>query len=54
MYASNIAIDDGAPQPVSFALGKNLHLIDAEGTRMWVRIVDITGESALLEYRPRQ
>ena len=54
MYASNIAIDDGAPQPVSFALGKNLHLTDAEGTSMWVRIVDITGEAALLEYRSGQ
>ena len=50
LYATNIAVNDGEQQPVSFALGERLRLTDAEGKDMLVRIVDITGWSALLEY----
>ena len=50
LYATNIAVNDGEQQPVSFALGERLRLTDAEGKDMLVRIVDITGRSALLEY----
>ena len=52
LYASNIAINDGETQPVPFAPGEDLRLTDAEGTEMLVRIMDVTGRSALLEYRP--
>ncbi len=52
LYASNIAINDGETQPVTFAPGEDLRLTDAEGTKMMVRILDVTGRSALLEYRP--
>lgn len=52
LYASNIAIDQGRPQPVHFVLGEELRLTDANGREMLVRIVDIAGRSALLEYRP--
>ena len=52
LYASNIAIDEGLQQPVSFVLGDELHLSDAEGRTMLVRIVEIMGRSALVEYRP--
>ena len=52
LYASNIAIDRGRTQPVHFALGEELRLTDAHGREMAVRIVDIAGRSALLEYRP--
>ncbi|MDE0407671.1 MAG: putative DNA binding domain-containing protein [Alphaproteobacteria bacterium] len=50
LYASNIAIDEGKQQPVHFIPGEELHLTDAEGTELRVRIVDIVGRSALVEY----
>ena len=50
LYASNIAIDDGKQQPVQFIPGEELRLTDAEGTGLCVRIVDIVGRSALVEY----
>ena len=50
LYASNIAIDEGKQQPVHFIPGEELQLTDAEGTGLRVRIVDIVGRSALVEY----
>ena len=52
LYASNIAINQGRQQPVHFLLGEALRLTDANGQEMFVRIVDIVGRSALVEYRP--
>ena len=52
LYASNITINKGEPQPVHFSFGEDLRLIDANGVEMWGRIVHIAGRSALLEYRP--
>ncbi len=52
MYASNIAIEQGRQQPVHFALGEDLHLAGADGSEAIVRILDVVGRSALLEYRP--
>ena len=52
LYASNIAIDQGKQQPVHFARGEDLRLTDAEGREATVRIVEVVGRSALLEYRP--
>lgn len=52
LYASNIAIDDGRLQPVSFVPSAELRLTDAHGKEAWVRIVEIAGRSALVEYRP--
>ena len=51
LYASNIAIDGGRQQPVHFAPGEELRLVDAQGVELAVRIVEILGRSALLEYR---
>ena len=51
LYASNAAINDGRQQPVSFAPGEELNLTDSDGNQLWVRIVDIVGRSALVEYR---
>lgn len=51
LYASNIAINQGEPQPVHFILGEELRLTDAGGKERRVRIVDIVGRSALVEYR---
>ena len=50
LYASNIAIDGGKQQPVHFVPGETLHLTDAEGTELCVRIIDIVGRSVLVEY----
>ena len=52
LYASNIAIDQGKQQPVHFALGEDLRLTDADGREATVRMVEVVGRSALLEYRP--
>lgn len=52
LYASNISINEGKPQPVHFVLGHDLHLTDAYGTELFVCIVAIVGNSSLIEYRP--
>ena len=50
LYASNIAIDEGKQQPVHFIPGEKLQLTDSEGSKRCVRIIDIVGRSALIEY----
>ena len=52
LYASNIAINEGKQQPVHFIPGEDLHLTDADGKELMVRIVEIVGRAALVEYRP--
>ena len=54
LYADNIAINEGQQQPVHFALGEDLHLVDADGKQLWVRFIGMVGRSALLEYRASQ
>ena len=39
-------------QPVHFVLGEAQRLTENEGREALVRIVDIVGRSALVEYRP--
>ena len=51
IYASNIAVEHGKQQPVHLALGEPLDMVDADGNRFEVTVVDIVGRSALLEYR---
>lgn len=51
LYADNIAINQGVPQPVNFRLNEDLRLTDAQGREALVRIVDIVGRSVLLQYR---
>ena len=50
LYANNIAIDQGRQQPVDFRLGKPMRLTDASGFELSVRILDVIGKSALVEY----
>ncbi len=50
LHASNLMIDGGKQQPVHFLLGEELRLTDAEGVELLVRIVDVVGRSALVEY----
>ena len=54
LYADNIAIDEGRQQPVPFRPAKPMRLTDAYGAELSVTIVDIVGQSSLLEYRPFQ
>ena len=51
LYASNIAINEGQPQPVHCIPGDDLRLTDTNGRELSVRIIAIVGKSALLEYR---
>ena len=47
-----IAINGDQQEPVYFLPGEEMHLADNKGKEMLVRIVDIVGQSALVEYRP--
>lgn len=51
LYATNIAINGGLQQPVHFNMGDNLHLRDADGYELSVRVVEIVGRSSLIEYQ---
>ena len=51
LYASNIAINEGKQQPVTFIPREDLRLTDADGKELMVRIVAIIGRSALVQYR---
>ncbi|MGI9256637.1 MAG: ATP-binding protein [Salinispira sp.] len=50
LYAANISINEGRQQPVRFSFGEDLRLTDAEGQSAVVRIVEIIGQSAVVEY----
>lgn len=52
LYADNIAVNQGLTQPVNFRLNEDLLLTDAEGREALVRVIDIVGRSALLQYQP--
>ena len=52
LYAFNIVINEGEAQPVHFTFGEDLRLTDSDGKEALVRVVDVVGRSALLEYRP--
>ena len=51
LYTSNVAVDQGVAQPVSFLLGEELRLSDAQGVELWASFIDIAGRSALIQYR---
>ena len=51
LYATNIAINQGMSQPVTFVVGENLRLTDANGCELSVRIIHIEGRSTLVEYQ---
>lgn len=52
LFADNIAIDEGRQQPVPIRLGKPYRLTDPQGVNTSITVVDITGKSSLIEYRP--
>ena len=51
LYADNIAINGGRQQPVVFRPGEQMHLADAFGKELVIRVIEIAGSAALLEYR---
>ena len=50
LYANNIAVNGGKKQPVSFKLKEKLHLQDSHGTEKNISIIEIKGQSSLIEY----
>ena len=54
LYADNIAIEQGRQKPVHFRFGRPMRLTDAFGVELSVTIVDIVGDTSLLEYRSLQ
>ena len=53
VYTRNISIGGSRREPHSFVPGDELHLTDADGRELLVRILDVVGRSALVEYCPR-
>lgn len=51
LYAANIAINGGQPQPVYFMPGDEIALTDANGEQALIRIIDVVGSASLVEYR---
>lgn len=52
LYTTNVAVNSGQQQPVHFSVGEDvLNLVDAHGNECDVRIVAMSGQSSLLEYR---
>ena len=51
LNAHNISVNNDREVQFRFVLGEELRLTDAEGKEMRIRIVDIVGLSALVEYR---
>ncbi len=52
LYTSDVAVNQGLPQPVSFFLKEDLRLTDSDGNELLARVVDISGRSALVQYWP--
>ena len=52
-YTDDIAINGTRQEPHSFVPGEDLRLTDADGKERLVRILDVVGRSALVEYRSR-
>lgn len=50
LYANNIAINGGKPQPTTFKTGVPMDLEDCDGMIMQVTIKDIQGSVSLIEY----
>ncbi len=50
LYAWNISVGRGRPQPVPFVPGEALRLTDSDGVECYMRIVEIIGRSVLVEH----
>ncbi len=52
VYTTSLAINGSRREPHSFVPGEDLRLTDAGGRERLVRILDVIGRPALVEYRP--
>lgn len=52
LYANNVAVNDGAVQPVVFQLNEALALTDALGSSATVRFRGVIGASSVFDYAP--
>ena len=50
LYARNIAVKGGKQQPVDFNLREKFHLQDSNGIEKNISIIEIKGQSSLVEY----
>ena len=51
LYTTNIGINGGQAQPVIFVPGsESLHLVDADGQEMMIRVAAIRGRSSVIQY----
>ena len=50
LYANNIAIEGGKPQPVPFELGVSFEVEDKDGRVFDLKIVEVIGRSSLIEF----
>ena len=50
LYTSNVAVDEGRQQPVHFKLNRPMLLTDVNGVERIVRLIEMLGETALLEF----
>lgn len=51
VFMDGIAVNQGQPQPVYFALGEPLRLTDEAGSEALLRVIEIIGTTALVEYQ---
>jgi hypothetical protein len=49
LYADNIAVEGGEPQPVTFELGKPFEVEDKNGQAFDLKVIEIIGRSSLIE-----
>ncbi len=51
VYGSELAINEGKPQPVTFDFGEELVMSDADGNEALIRFLSVIGSTSLVEYR---
>jgi hypothetical protein len=51
VYAKNVSIENGQPQPVPFERGQPLHIEDANGQERQLTFVDVIGDVFLIEHK---
>lgn len=52
LHTTNMAVNGDRREPSHFRLREEMHLADADRNEALVRIIEIVGRSALVEYRP--
>jgi hypothetical protein len=53
MYATNIALESGKQQPVTFVPGRPITAVDSSGVRCVLTVLEIRGDTSLIEFTIR-